>query len=437
MPAIAVDRVWCRDCAAPVAEGASACSHVRRFQHDEAFALSIAHLDCDAFYASIEKRDHPELADQPVIVGGGVRGVVTTACYIARRFGVRSAMPMAQARRLCPDGVIVKPRMAAYACEARAIRALMEPLTPDILVASIDEAYLNLTGTARLHGEPPIAQLIRLQNRIEQERGLTVSIGLSYSRYLAKIASELDKPGGLSVLGRTEAAQRLAPMPLRALPGIGPVTAAAMARKGYEHIGDLQSVSLDRLRLDFGDRALWLHDRARGIGPAWPSDARKRQSISAETTFSTDLGFGPELDAQLRLMTERCAARLREAGMAGCDVVLKLKTTRHRLITRRTQLTDPTRRASRLEAAALSLLHREASRTPYQTFRLIGVGVSNVAAFEGETLDVFDPDDARRYAREEMVQTLRDRFGEGALQSGARLVQDRAKSDPKKGTPTS
>ena len=179
--------------------------------HDELGQLSIAHMDCDAFYASVEKRDNPTLRDRPVIVGGGTRGVVSTCCYIARIKGVRSAMPMFQALKLCPEAVVVKPRFPAYLEASRAIRAMMEELTPSIEPLSLDEAFLDLSGTARLHGAPPAVLLARLTKRMEDELGLTGSIGLSHNKFLAKIASDLDKPRGFSVIGRAETESFLKP----------------------------------------------------------------------------------------------------------------------------------------------------------------------------------------------------------------------------------
>ena len=184
----------CRDCLKelPAVSRCLACGSPRVLSHPELMDLTIAHMDCDAFYASVEKRDNPELAGKPVIIGGGRRGVVSTACYVARIRGVRSAMPMFQALKLCPDAVIIKPRMAAYVEASRAIREMMEELTPAIEPLSLDEAFLDMTGTARLHGAPPAVMLARLVRRMKTELGLTGSIGLSHNKFLAKVASDLD-----------------------------------------------------------------------------------------------------------------------------------------------------------------------------------------------------------------------------------------------------
>ena len=196
----------CRDCLSEIAPArrCSACGSPRISSHPELFDLSIAHMDCDAFYASVEKRDNPALNGKPVIIGGGRRGVVSTACYIARIKGVRSAMPMFQALKLCPEAIIIKPRMDAYVEASRAIRAMMEELTPALQPLSLDEAFLDMTGTTKLHGAPPAVMLARLVRRMKVELGLTGSIGLSHNKFLAKVASDLDKPHGFSVIGKEE-----------------------------------------------------------------------------------------------------------------------------------------------------------------------------------------------------------------------------------------
>ena len=207
--------------------------------HPELFDLSIAHMDCDAFYASVEKRDDPSLRDKPVIIGGGRRGVVSTACYIARIKGVRSAMPMFQALRLCPDAVVVKGRMDAYVAASREIRAMMDDLTPVIEPLSLDEAFIDLTGTARLHGKPPAVMLAGLVKRMEDELGLSGSIGLSHNKFLAKVASDLDKPRGFSVIGAAETVAFLKPQPVSLIWGVGAQSTSAM---GEAVAGDRKSV---------------------------------------------------------------------------------------------------------------------------------------------------------------------------------------------------
>ncbi|MGQ3112099.1 MAG: DNA polymerase IV, partial [Brevundimonas sp.] len=234
----------CRDClwtgeAAPAANRCPACDGMRLVCDAELDQLSLAHLDCDAFYASVEKRDRPELRDRPVIVGGGVRGVVSTCCYIARLHGVHSAMPMFKALKACPDAVVLKPDFTKYVTESRRIFGLVRELTPLVQTLSLDEAWIDLSGTERLNGGSPAFQLIRLQKRIEEEIGLTVSIGLAPNRFLAKMASEMDKPRGFSVVNLANAMSILAPRSVRALPGVGPVFGRTLRSDGFDTIGDL------------------------------------------------------------------------------------------------------------------------------------------------------------------------------------------------------
>src|SRR5215472_11772430 len=219
---------FCRDCLADAQAPArcAACGSPRVVVHDEIARLSIAHVDCDAFYATIEKRDDPSIADQPVIVGGGQRGVVLTCCYVARTYGVRSAMPMFEARRLCPHATIVRPRMETYAEVGRTVRSHMRELTPLVEPVSIDEAFMDLSGTERLHGMPPAKALAVFAERLERELKITVSIGLATNKFLAKIASDLDKPRGFAVLGAAEAASFLAPKPVSLIFGVGKVAQA-------------------------------------------------------------------------------------------------------------------------------------------------------------------------------------------------------------------
>src|SRR6056297_808265 len=255
----------CRDCLTTFATGARcpACRRPRVLSHPELFDLSIAHMDCDAFYASVEKRDDPSLADKPVIIGGGRRGVVSTACYVARIRGVRSAMPMFQALRLCPNAVVVRPRMEAYAEASRAIRAMMEEMTPAIQPLSLDEAFLDLSGTRKLHGAPPAVMLARLVRRMRTELGLTGSIGLSHNKFLAKVASDLDKPHGFSVIGKADTAAFLRDQPVGLIWGVGAATQEALARTGIRTFSDLLRWDKTDLVARFGSMGERLYHLAR------------------------------------------------------------------------------------------------------------------------------------------------------------------------------
>jgi DNA polymerase-4 len=393
--------------------------------HPELESLTIAHLDCDAFYASVEKRDRPELADRPVIVGGGRRGVVTTACYIARTFGVRSAMPMFKALIACPDAVVIRPDFAKYKAESRRIMAKLAALTPLIQPLSLDEAWLDLEGTQRLNGGSPALMLAKAQGEIERETGLGVSIGLSYNKFLAKIASDLDKPRGFAVIGAAEAQSFLAPRPVGLLPGVGPAMIKRLEAQGYRRIGDLARGDARALVRAFGAQGLSLAALARGEDDRPVDPDRARKSVSAETTFDEDLRSLEALEDRLWPCCEKVAARARVERVAGRGVVLKLKTTEFRQITRRRTLETPTQTAKTLFAVSRELLAAETGRS---AFRLIGVGLSELV----ETPDGAGPQDlfgegeeTRARTTERALDALRARFGPTAVVSGRNLKRDR------------
>lgn len=397
-----------------------ACGSPRVVAHPELWDLSIAHMDCDAFYASVEKRDDPSLADRPVIIGGGRRGVVSTACYVARLRGVRSAMPMFQALRLCPDAVVLKGRMSLYVEVSRAIRAMMEEMTPAIEPLSLDEAFLDLSGTARLHGQPPAAMLARLTRRMERELGITGSVGLSHNKFLSKIASDLDKPQGFSVIGRAETIPFLRSKPVGLIWGVGAAGRASLERAGIRTIADL--ARWDRKALierfgSLGDR-LWHLARGEDRRPVRPDRAVK--SISKETTFSDDVADRALLDGHLWRLAEQVADRAKAKGLAGRTVTLKLKHADFRLVTRRHALSEPTQLADRIwrEASALLAAHPDAG--PY---RLIGCGLSEIGPEAGADRagDLLDPAAARRARAERATDSLRARFGEGIIAKGRAL----------------
>ena len=284
----------CRDCGTvfscqPPIVRCAKCGGGRIISHPDLLALTIAHIDCDAFYASVEKRDRPELATKPVIVGGGTRGVVSAACYVARLSGVRSAMPMFKALKACPDAVVIRPDFTKYVAASRQIRTLMERLTPMVQPLSIDEAVLDLAGTEALHGAPPAAVLARFALEVERSVGVTVSIGLAPNRLLAKIAVERNKPRGFAVIGAAEAAALLAPELVGLLPGVGPALVRKLAGHGITRLGHLQALSdRDALRR-LGEDGPALTKRARGEDVRAVDPIRETKSISAETTFDHDL----------------------------------------------------------------------------------------------------------------------------------------------------
>lgn len=394
--------------------------------HDELNTLTMAHMDCDAFYASVEKRDRPELRDQPVIVGGGVRGVVTTCCYMARVYGVRSAMPMFKALAACPQAVVIKPDFAKYKAESKVIMGMLAELTPLVQPLSLDEAWMDLSGTERLHGAPAALTLARLQARIEAETGLTVSIGLAPNKFLAKIASDLDKPRGFSVIGRQEAQTFLAPRPVGLLPGVGPAMVKALGAAGLKTIGDLAREDQKDLARRFGAQGLRLHDLAHGrdTRPVDPDQVRK--GISAETTFNTDLADYSALEDRLAALCERVARQARAAGVAGRVATLKLKTADFRLLTRRRALAEPTQTAKTLLNTGRELLRQEADG---RSFRLIGVGLSELSPASQAGGGLFAGDEQRSLTEARTADAIRARFGPEALTTGRALRSKAADPD--------
>ncbi len=415
----------CRDCAALAAPPAAAlavpgrcpeCGSPRLVAHDELAELSIAHLDCDAFYATVEKRDRPELAELPVIVGGGARGVVLACCYVARLYGVRSAMPMFKALSACPEAVVIRPEMAKYREVGRAVRAEMQRLTPLVEPLSIDEAFLDLTGTEPLHGAAPAQLLAALARRIEATLGITVSIGLSYNKFLAKLASDLDKPRGFAVIGRAEAVAFLADKPVGWLWGVGGAIERRLAADGIMRIGQLRALDPRELARRYGRLGLRLAQLAQGdddrrIDPEGPA-----RSISAETTFARDEADCAALARTLWPLCEKVATRLKQSALAAGTVTLKLKTADFRLRTRSRRLADPTQLADTLYRTARHLLTGEADGTT--RFRLIGVGADTLV--EGDTADLPTLFDRPRHL-EKAIDDIRRRHGPAALRRGRAL----------------
>jgi DNA polymerase-4 len=413
---------FCRDCLAEAPDTARrcpTCGRPRLARHDELDRLSIAHIDCDAFYATIEKRDDPTLIDKPVIIGGGKRGVVATACYIARTYGVRSAMPMFEARRRCPDAVVIKPNMAKYVEVGRAVRKAMFNLTPLVEPLSIDEAFLDLTGTERLHGMPAAKVLARFAQSVERDFGITISVGLSANKFLAKIASDLDKPRGFAVLGQDEAAAFLAPKPVGFIYGVGAVSAAKLAADGYRLIADLQRADERDLMRRYGEEGARLWRLSRGVDARRVDPGRDTKSISAETTFERDIGDFRPLEQTLWALTEKVSARLKAQALAGSTVTLKLKSADFKIRTRAESLGNPTQLAARIFSAGRELLRREVGATK---FRLIGIGVSNLEESVGN--DLADLLDRRSAEAEHAVDRLREKFGRDAVVKGLALEDE-------------
>lgn len=413
----------CRDCFAfvgdPATRRCTACRGPRLLRHDELATLAMAHIDCDAFYATIEKRDNPAIADKPVIVGGGKRGVVSAACYVARTFGVKSAMPMFKALAACPNAVVIRPDMQKYASVSRQVKELMLETTPLVEPLSLDEAFLDLTGTERLHKCAPAQTLARLAKRIEDELHITVSIGLSFNKFLTKVASDLDKPRGFSVIGRAEAVAFLDKRPVTLLPGVGKAFAQSLARDGIFTIGDVRRRNPKELGAHFGSSGLWLWrlsnaDDTRTVEPRTPA-----KGISAETTFEHDVADAEQLARILWALCEKVSARAKAAELGGLVVQLKLKTADFKIVTRRHTLDKPTQLARRLFETGNDMLKAEAKGKRY---RLIGIGIAGlVEADKCDSADLFDQSGARRDAAERAMDKVRQKFGTTAIKKGRSL----------------
>lgn len=417
----------CRDCGGSrfLSDMCSDCGSRRSISHPEVNQLSIAHVDCDAFYCSVEKRDNPTIRDKPVVVGGGRRGVVSAACYHARVYGVRSAMPMFQVMKLCPDIVVVRGSMEKYAYEGGRIREMMRALTPLVEPLSIDEAFLDLTGTERLHGRSPAQSLIKLQNDILKDIGVTVSIGLSYNKFLAKTASDLDKPNGFAVLGEEDAQAFLAKQSVGFIYGIGPAFAAKLEKAGLRTITDVRRRSDKDMAQRFGDHGLRLARLARGEDHRRVNPTSDRKSVSAETTFNKDITDMEDLKDKLWQVCLKTADRSKAKNLAGRTVTLKLKTAQFKSITRRRTLQQPVQLADKIFSELEPLL--EAEVDGHKSYRLIGAGISGLSAPVGDIADMLDEKSAKRGAAERASDIARAKFGTDAVTTGRGLRLRQAK----------
>ncbi len=410
---------FCRDCLAVqnrAATRCTTCGSPRLALHDELFDLSIAHIDCDAFYASVEKRNNPALANLPVIIGGGKRGVVSTACYVARVYGVRSAMPMYKALEACPQALVVKPDMVKYARVGREVRQMMLEMTPLVEPVSIDEAFLDLSGTEKLHRLPPALTLARFAKRVHNEIGISVSVGLSYCKFLAKIASDMEKPRGFSIIGKAEVLPFLSALPVSKIWGVGRAFEETLSKDGITMIGQLQTMEEDVLMKRYGVMGQRLFRLSRGLDNRPVDPTSNMKSISAETTFFTDLSDISDLRPILRELSEKVARRLKKAEIAGKTIVLKLKTLDFKSRTRNKSLSDPTQLADRIFRTGLNLLDREIDGTK---FRLIGIGVSEFMDPKlADPQDLVDPLATKRAKAETAMDTLRAKFGNHSVELG-------------------
>lgn len=423
---------FCRDCFALPEPGDArcpSCNSPRIIRHNELFSLSIAHIDCDAFYAAIEKRDDPSLTDKPVIIGGGKRGVVSTACYIARIAGVRSAMPMFKARKLCPDAVVIRSDMKKYAQAGREIRRLMRELTPLVEPLSIDEAFLDLSGTSRLLKNPPALSLAHLTRRIKQEVGIHVSVGLSHNKFLAKIASDLDKPRGFAVIGKAETDAFLLEKPVGIIWGVGAAMQKSLAKRGIHTIAQLRRFQKPELMREFGTMGARLYHLARGEDTRKVVPTSATKSISNETTFFDPVSDRQELERCLWKLCENVSRRAKAKRLGGRTVTLKLKTAAFKTRSRSTSLIDATLMAERMFAAARPLLQREVDGT---AFRLLGIGISHLEKLDlAEATNDLDENLIRQSKAELAIDELRARYGNTAVAKGRGFTSTLRRSEPK------
>ena len=407
---------FCRDCLGDLEASARRCGNCgspRLVRHRTLAKLALAHIDCDAFYATVEKRDNPEIADKPVIIGGGKRGVVSAACYIARTYGVRSAMPMFKALALCPSAIVIRPDVAKYVRVGREVRQAMQALTPLVEPLSIDEAFLDLSGTERVHGMIPAKVLARFALNVERDIGITLSVGLSCNKFLAKIASDLDKPRGFATLDQDEARTMLRDKPVGFIFGVGPATQEKLAQRGFRTIADLQRADETELMRQFPTDGRRLWRLARGIDDRRVMPDRGAKTISSETTFETDIRDFVTLERLLWKLSEKVSARLKNADLAGLTITLKLKTADFRQRTRSQSIAAPTQLAAKIFAVSREMLAKEIDST---AFRLMGTGVS--ALRKGSEADDSDMLDRRAAHAERAMDDLRKKFGAAAVIRG-------------------
>jgi len=377
----------------------------------------LLHIDMDAFYASVEAQDDPSLRGKPVIVGGSVRGVVSAASYEARAFGVHSAMPIATARKKCPHGIFLPVRMNRYLEVSDQVMHLLASYTPLVEQVSIDEAYLDITGCERLKGSPlTIAQGIK--RHIKQETGLTCSIGVAPNKFLAKIASELEKPDGLTVIEPDRVASFLAALPLSKIPGVGKKTQEKLKKLGLETATDMLKLPEKMVHGMFGKYGVRLLSLARGVDEGEVTPQRQAKSLSVERTFSQDTMDPEVLRKWLLLQTEELGRRLRRHGLKGRTVILKLKDQEFKVHTHRHTLSYSTNVTNTIYAAAAMLLNSVQISKP---LRLIGLGISNLEGPDPQ-LHLWEKTDgqlSRQDQADRAVDTLKERYGRDIIRRGS------------------
>lgn len=376
-------------------------------------ARVILHVDMDAFYASIEQRDDPELRGKPVVVGGASRGVVAAASYESRVFGIRSAMPMAEARRRCPDLIRVAPRMAHYQAVSREIFGVFKEFTPLVEGLSLDEAFLDVTSSRRLFGNGRNIA-VAIKNRVRERTGLTASVGVATNKLVAKIASDLDKPDGLVVVAEDRVHDVLDPLPVSVIPGIGKQTLSRLHAIGVRTIAELRCAPDRELEPVFGRFTRKTRERASGIDDRPVVASRAEKSISNEQTYDTDLCDRRDLQRQLLRLTERTASRLRKAALCAGTVQVKIRQSDFKTFTRQKRLRPPGNGTDQIYAVARELLDAWLNGNPDARIRLLGVGCSSLAP--AEQPDLFGnayTSPASDFDR--TVDEIRDRFGSDSV----------------------
>jgi nucleotidyltransferase/DNA polymerase involved in DNA repair len=380
---------------------------------------AILHVDMDAFYASVEQRDNPDLRGKPVIVGAGPqeRGVVSAASYEARKFGVHSAMPSRTAYKHCPQGIFVRPDMEKYGRVSKQIMTILGAFTPFVQPVSVDEAFMDVTGSTQKFGDAlTIAK--RIKAEIHAQTGLTASVGVAPNKFLAKLASDLNKPDGLTVITEANKVEMLAPLPVSKIWGVGKVAEKRLHDLGLHTIGDLQRVPLDELRRRFGNMAAHLHALAMGEDDREVVTDEESKYISSEHTFDVDTA---DLDQIKKCLLEQCeevGSRLRQEKVAARTVQLKLRYADFTTLTRRQTLLQPTQDGMMLYQVAGQLLIAEGIEG--KRIRLIGVGGSNLVQPEIQS-DLFNRTDEKRTRLAKAVDELRGKLGPGAIKRGSSL----------------
>jgi DNA polymerase-4 len=380
----------------------------------------IIHLDLDAFFASVEELLNPELRGRPIVVGGSAqgRGVVSSASYAARRFGISSAMPTAQALRLCPDVVVVRPRHGVYGGYSKRVMMLLEDYAPLVEQLSIDEAFFDVTSSCLLWGSAHRLAL-ELQERIEREVNLSASLGIATSKLVSKSASAIAKPHGIVDVPSGEEAAFLAPLPIERMWGVGPATAKPLHELGVRTIGELASLPPGFLEARFGEHGRSLARHSRGLDDRAVHSEGRRKSISKESTFSEDVGDRRQVERRLLLLSEGVARQLRRRGLFAHVVKLKLRYSDFTTVTRQSALAQPTNLEKTLYEEGRELLAGVWIRG--RRIRLVGIGAGKLST-TGYQLELFNQQDDQRLARlAATVDRIRDRFGEGAIRRASLL----------------